>query len=365
MKATRNSQKNALKTGSHKIFIDRVWERLHGSPLTDDEESDDDNYNNNTSSYSRHATRQATANKAKASSIQTSLSLIEETDKTSTSELTYFTLLQLEPYKTLGQGYEGEDEGCEIGFPGVVCKHCMKHPSGRKFFTTSSEHLGDLLLTISDHLSICRDCPDDIKAQIATHQTTHTMQVGGLPVGEHNLCMQRVWSRLIAANRQVEMKQPSVSDLLEMKQKAAATTRQPAIPRIPIQYRNVDNNMSLVSSDKSHLVTPFTYYTMQQCRPCNLDSTNNGSRGTFDNGFPGIECSHCGDQGPKGRRFFYRSAEILSGKMFISCVVVDLLFCTPPYMSSNPTHPHYFFSFTFSSYLFTHQATILTFQTTY
>ena len=73
--------------------------------------------------------------------------------------------------------------------------------------------------------------------------------------------------------------------------------------------------MSLVSSDKEHLVTPFTYYTMQQCRPCNLDSTNNGSRGTFDDGFPGIECSHCGDQGPKGRRFFYRSAEILSGKM--------------------------------------------------
>jgi len=315
LKATRNSQKNALKTGSHKIFIDRVWERLHGPPLTDDEESDDDNNNNNTSSYGRHATRQATANKAKASSISTSLSLIEETDKTSTSELTYFTLLQLEPYKTLrGQGYDGEDDSCEIGFPGLVCKHCMKHPSGRKFFTTSSEHLGDLLLTISDHLSICRECPDDIKAQIATHQTTHTMQLGGLPVGEHSLCMQRVWSRLIAANRQVEMKQPSVSELLEMKQKAAATTRQPSIPRIPIQYRNVDTNMSLVSSDKKHLVTPFTYYTMQQCRPCNLDSTNNGSRGTFDDGFPGIECSHCGDQRPKGRRFFYRSAEILSGK---------------------------------------------------
>ena len=42
LKLTRNQQKNQLKAGYHKIFIDRLWERLHGPPLTSDDDDEED-----------------------------------------------------------------------------------------------------------------------------------------------------------------------------------------------------------------------------------------------------------------------------------------------------------------------------------
>jgi hypothetical protein len=51
---------------------------------------------------------------------------------------------------------------------------------------------------------------------------------------------------------------------------------------------------------------------MAQVRPCNLGHAGNGSRSSFDYGFPGLECIHCaGRNNP--RRFFYRTADILAG----------------------------------------------------
>ena len=48
--------------------------------------------------------------------------------------------------------------------------------------------------------------------------------------------------------------------------------------------------MALVLPEDEQLVTPFTFYTMSQCRPCNLDIKGNGSRSNFEHGFPGLEC---------------------------------------------------------------------------
>ena len=275
LKATRNKQKNQLKAGYHKLFIDRLWERLHGPPLTSDEEGDDDSDEDDDNAM-------AVARRPNMKAVSTAIVL--DTDRTSTSDLTYFTLLQVEPYKQ-----DGADSR-EIDLPGVVCRHCMNTPGGSKFFTTSSEHLGDLLVTISDHISTCEQCPDKVKAQIAKYQASHATQLATLPEGDHELCMQRVWQRLDDVNSDAKPE-----------------------ARAPIQYGAVDANMSLVSPSQESLVTPFTYFTMQQVRPCNLDNTKNGSRSNFDNGFPGIECLHCAGR-PNTRRFFYRTAEILSGE---------------------------------------------------
>ena len=145
--------------------------------------------------------------------IPSTTSLVHESEKASTSDLAFFTLSQVEPYKTLGQVGDGDsDDSREVGFPGVVCKHCMKNSNGgRKFFTTSSDHFGDLLLTISNHLTICSECPDTVKAQVSVRQTTHQMQIGGLPVGEHDACMKRVWARLIDCNRNKRQVSSSLS----------------------------------------------------------------------------------------------------------------------------------------------------------
>ena len=294
LKLTRNKQKSHLKPGYHKIFIDRVWERLHGTPMTEDEDTDDEG--GTTPSFSTTAVQRyphliCTDTKSD--------SLIHVLDRTSTSDLVYFTLQQVEPYTSSKRNTmpkENHEESREIGFPGIVCRHCMTTTNGRKFFTTSSEHLGGLLLTIADHLKLCKLCPSALKSQITSYQTTHKSQLqqlkedsGGEP-DAHEKCMQRVWERLLDASRKKPIRAPA-----------------------KVEYKTVDPNMSLVTADDSGLVTNFTYFTIQQVRPCNLDNSGNGSRSVFDFGFPGLECIHCAGK-PNARRFFYRTAEILAGK---------------------------------------------------
>lgn len=278
-KSTRNSQKGQLKQGSHKIFIDRVWERLHGPSYTDDEDSDDEDDKS-------HAKKAAPS------------ALVQASDRMSTSDLTYFTLLNVAPYLTAGgqdKSSEEDDEDSReiIGFPGVVCRHCMN----RKFFTTSSEHLGDLLVTISDHLAICTSGLSKEEAiargtAICDYKSTHETQLKQLAEGEHDACMQRIWDRLVILNKGQDL---------------------PVSRPTPVRYREVDSNVCLVTPAEESLVTPFTYHCMLQVRACNLDNSGNGSRSTFDSGFPGLECIHCAGQ-PNARRFFYRTADILGGK---------------------------------------------------
>ncbi|KAL7550445.1 hypothetical protein ACHAWF_013680 [Thalassiosira exigua] len=295
LKKTRNRQKSLLKPGYHKIFIDRVWERLHGLPLTSDEDTDDEEL----APYSPKLERSTLPSSLKPGSTGTDL--VDISDQTSTTDLTYSTLLQVRPYGL----QQSNGDSREIGFPGLVCGWCMKSPNNRKFFTVSSEHLGDLLVTsIADHLVICKQCPANVKSQITSYRATHEAQLLQLTEGEHALCMDRVWKKLIQ------------------------TSQTKAIRAAPVTYRTVDPTLQLVTAQEESLVTPFTFFTMQQVKPCNLDNSGNGARSTFDFGFPdehsqhphfatqffmaGLECRHCSGTS-SARRFFYRTPEILAG----------------------------------------------------
>lgn len=293
LKLIRNRQKSHLKPGFHKIFIDSVWERLHGTPLTDDEDTDDEG--STRPSFSTKTMQRNSLILSKDTTL-----LVEDLDRGSTSDLAYFTLLQVEPYKSAklnAETTENQEDSREIRFPGLICRHCMTTPNGRKFFTTSSEHLGGLLLTISDHLKLCKLCPPMVQSQITSYQATHKSQLHILKEGigreqdAHEMCMQRVWNRLLDASRK------------------NLVTAAPA----KVEYKVVNPNMSLITMEDARLVTNYTFFTIQQVRPCNLDNSGNGSRSVFDFGFPGLECIHCAGR-PNARRFFYRTSEILAGE---------------------------------------------------
>ena len=149
---------------------------MHGPASTDDDAVDE-----GTISYAPKVATMVNTRESIPSNVRAvSTALVQDADRVSTSDLTYFTLLQVEPYKTLGQSAsskEEDEDSREVGFPGLVSRHCMKMPKGRKFFTTSSEHLGDLLLTISSHMVICKECPATIQSHIASYKTTHTTQL--------------------------------------------------------------------------------------------------------------------------------------------------------------------------------------------
>ena len=315
-KSIRSSQKSSLKVGYHKIFIDRVWDRLHGSgrgfvwkeePKT----------NKSIEGGDRVGTRMYSASLANESTNLAVDALVVDEDKHLTTDLIFYTLQQLEPYKPRKQKYGDDEEEREIGFPvreafdlssffgehsilpldflpllqGLVCKHCKNKADGRKFFTTSSEHLSDLLLTIANHVAICRDCPVVVKTQIVSHQFTHDSQLLSKQES-HRAYMEEAWRRLVVLSKQKDRKpKPSSRKPAARSERTVRTSiGRTSIGSTSTSYPTVDPNLSLVLPADEQLVTPFTFYTMSQCRPCNLDIKGNGSRSNFEHGFPGLEC---------------------------------------------------------------------------
>ena len=312
-KSVRSSQKSSLKVGYHKIFIDRVWQRLHGTGRGFVYNQEPEAITN-TEGGDRIGTRMYSASQANEVSAPLAVdALVVDEDKHKTSDLIIYTLQQLEPYKPRQQKYGDDEEEREIGFPvretetfslssffgehsilpldflphlqGLVCKHCKHMADGRKFFTTSSEHLGDLLLTIANHIAICRDCPVPVKTQIVSYQFSHESQLQSKQES-HRAYMEEAWKRLVILSKRKDKPKPI------SRKSAARTDRAVRTSMSSTSYPTVDPNMALVLPGDEQLVTPFTFYTMSQCRPCNLDIKGNGSRSNFEHGFPGLECIH-------------------------------------------------------------------------
>jgi hypothetical protein len=316
LKSIRSSQKSLLMPGHHKIFIDRVWERLHGTGkgFVFDKEKETSIEGGERIGKQMHSASQAN----EVSALLAVDALVVDEDKHLTTDLIFYTLQQLEPYKPRQQKSGDDEEEREIGFPvretfdlssffgehsilpldflpllqGLVCRHCKNKADGRKFFTTSSEHLGDLLLTIANHVAICRDCPVPVKTQVVTLQFAHDSQLE--PKKEsHRAYMEEVWRRLVVLSKRKDKPKP-------YSRKPAASARSESATQVVNTYPVVDPNTALVLAEDEQLVTPFTFFTMSQCRPCNLDIKGNGSRSNFDHGFPGLECVHC--VGPSSRK---------------------------------------------------------------
>ena len=140
----------------------------------------------------------------------TQLSLVKEGDCCLTSDLTFFTLLQVTPYTMLSSGDSDDDSREIIGFPGLVCSHC----NSRKFFTTSSEQLSGLLLTTSNHMQTCQSCPKSARNLITRFRGTHDKQMRQVLPDDHAKCMQHVWTRLVAASKK-EKKKNTVKPVIE------------------------------------------------------------------------------------------------------------------------------------------------------
>ena len=291
-KKLRNKQKSLLKPGAHKIFIDRVWDRMHNGPSAKSVPNTAASTSNSSSTVDV-SEMDGPSELFKASP----LSLVQDADRNLSSDLTFFTLLQVNPYKMLSNNGDTDDDSREIiGYPGLVCSHC----NSRKFFTTSSEHLSGLLLAISNHLQTCMSCPKSARNLITRFRGTHEKQLKRISSDDHAKCMRNVWTRLAMASQSKDKAKRRPQPLVEEN----------------VCYLPVDKTKPVVTSTDKEMVTAFTYFTMQQVRPCNLAKSENGARSQFADGFPGLECIHCADTS-NGRKFFYRTVEILAGKLLL------------------------------------------------
>lgn len=289
LKALRNKQKSLLKLGSHKIFIDRVWDRMHGEDQKDSEgiEENSDVSDDSDDEQSEDDSTLETSS-IDCNTIDTSYmaGLVFPNDRHLTSNFVYFALRQVEPYNLTEKDVAQGRGSFEVGFPGLVCKHCKGSDNSRKFFNRSAYHLRNAFAKIPDHLMVCSQCPSEIKSCLASFKLTRTAQESQLKRGSNITFMDRVWGRLIMLDK----------------------SKKPA----PLLTDASTYVSELVFPDDAHLVTEFTFFTMQQMMPCNLSISGNGARSTFQVGFPGLECRHCFGY-PNARRFFYRTSEILGG----------------------------------------------------
>lgn len=274
--------------GHQKIFIDRIWGRLHGPGASDDksgtDESDDDS-----AELPPLATRRTTTTSRarKSSRADESSSLVQECDKHALSNLEFYTLSQVVPYKTFGgDGDDAQD------LPGLVCRHCAG-ARGRKFFTTSSEHLEGLLHSISNHVAICPKCPTKVQVHIEELQKSHPAQLKLIDCEEHQTTLNGIWKRLICkfhtpkTNRPIPHPRQSnqcyacMADLNKHGQQpasavpaATSNAKNAESSRRTAKYAQIDPDTELVTSEEASMVTEYTFYSMQQMRPCNLDNTS-------------------------------------------------------------------------------------------
>ena len=107
------------------MFIDRIWGRLHAPGADDGKSGTDESDDDGSEDLPPLATRRTSKTE--------SSSLVQECDKDALSDLEYYTLSQVDPYKTFGEdGNEAQD------FPGLVCRHCAgPRKKGRKFYSES------------------------------------------------------------------------------------------------------------------------------------------------------------------------------------------------------------------------------------
>ena len=341
-KCIRDTQrKSDLKSGSHKSFIDKVWDRLHGQGGGVIDEIDDRIvYDTNDAGYASDGSSSTISvdvecddNHYKTASLNgrffenkdiamdpTNSTLILSKDRGLTTDYCYYAMSKmlstkvtvkqtqilpktkdhpaLLPLRLKEIDHELNRDDCETSYRkgpdivkhSLVCPYCEGHEDSFIMRVKSSNDLRTSFHMVAKHLVVCTKCPEDVKKKLKTFKTLRATQEALLKRGSQRKFTKLVWERISGSNTCIP---PEECD------------------DVPINEEDIAKNGLLDSEDRK-LVTPYTFYTMLQMKGCILEKSGNGSRSMFEHGFPGLACIHCAAT-PSARKFFYRTSEILSG----------------------------------------------------
>ena len=359
LKETRHRQKSLLRPGSHKSFINQVWNRVHVEKDAEDQEMDmntalqqdqelslqSETGINTTSEQDQNSSFQAEAqkkitdardNSATSDGCFNPFDVILSNEREMTSSYAAFSFQQFKLCHLTEEDTERGD--FSVGYPGLVCMHCETDPNAKKFFYRSCSQLYSGFEAIPNHLCVCCKTPKDVKDVLSTLKKERPSEDAKLKRGMHRQFIERIWSCLISLDGTGKSALPAES-CTELQ--SSVSRKIPAMQPLPLAHTTTMENTTISSSapiptvvpsikpisallgsapeasaslvteaDKT-LVTEFTFLTFQQVTSCSLNATGNGSRSSFDVGFPGLACKHCSLQ-PNGRSFFYRTADILA-----------------------------------------------------
>ncbi len=363
-KVTRSKQKAQLKNGDHKKFIDGLWEKLHGpgggifqqdqedeTVAVEDEGCDDTSSVSSLSDDDCHAdferlkSRNSFWQDADHIPIRPSSSeLVCSGDRKEVTDYMYYTMLQMVPEKVELKTVTDDSKALEMSenridqrqreikslfetksqddaaatnmedsinksdqssapvvermYFTLVCRYCEGEECGKgKSSICSADELCKRFPELPKQLLSCSNCPADVKDKLSIFKGLRANQEAFLKRGAQKKFLNAIWSRL---NRHYQ---------------------EPA--RVMTSYSSVTvgefnlapdaiNEAGLLTEADRELVTQFTFFTMEQMKPCKLQMSGNGARSMFTPGFPGLSCIHCNGT-PIERNFFYRTPDILSG----------------------------------------------------
>lgn len=339
LKEIRHQQKSGLRPGSHKLFINQIWDRVH---LEDESSKTEASavISSNLDQVIRLGQAVPTlVNSDRDATIENNTSaaeLLDPVDRDMTSNYVYYTLEQVKPYFLTEQEL-GRGDFC-VGYPGLVCIHCENEPNARKFFNRAFSQFYNGFSAIANHLSMCSNTSKEVKDFLSSLKQLKATEDAKLKRGMHRQFMERVWARLMIlgkADKSTSISQSFTNHQQRSSSSNIASTKRPldwtsspstvvAASSVPLTTNYsltmhvttlptvaTESKTSLVTDADKAYVTEFTFLTFMQVEICSLNDVGNGSRSTFVIGFPGLVCKHCAMQ-PNARRFFYRTAEILA-----------------------------------------------------
>eukprot|EP00977_Amphora_coffeiformis_P014830 scaffold4231_cov110-Amphora_coffeaeformis.AAC.1 len=83
-----------------------------------------------------------------------------------------------------------------VGYPGVVCRHCLGEGGEGRYFFTTIESLTTLSTVFEKHIMKCPYVPADIKKAVVTARSKHAEQRKAYPNGAQQAYFNRLWDRL-------------------------------------------------------------------------------------------------------------------------------------------------------------------------
>ena len=84
----------------------------------------------------------------------------------------------------------------QLGFPGLVCRHCLGKSGEGKYFFGSLESITTAATVIEKHIAKCPSVDNDIKEKMVRSRARHAEQRRTMPQGTQSAFFTRLWDRI-------------------------------------------------------------------------------------------------------------------------------------------------------------------------
>ena len=125
--------------------------------------------------------------------------VVQSTDKSGLTDFIGFVLSQVVICRATSDDVSRKNRRIPLGFPGLVCRHCMGEGGEGKYFFSSIESLTTAGTVVEKHIAKCPKIDQQVKAEMIQCRSRHGEQRKNLPQGGQAAFFSRLWDRLMSA----------------------------------------------------------------------------------------------------------------------------------------------------------------------